>query len=321
MNRRGAIAAGIALAIAATSVCAQGYPDRAVKIYQGYAPGGNADTIARLIGNEMSKSLGAPFIVEVRSGAGGTIAASSVAHAKPDGYTLLLATGGHAVADALYAKLGYKSVADFQMVSTVTYFPFLIVVRSDSSHRSFVDLLKMAREKPGSFSYGTAGVGSTHHLGGELLSKLARAEFVHVPYRGDSASVTALLGGEIPFIIAPPTAVVGNIQAGKLRAIAVTSPQRWPGMPDVPTVAEQGIEGYDVQSWAGLMAPAGTPAAIVDRLNKATREAIAISDVKRHLEEMGGEARASSPKEMEALVTFEIQKWTKVVSEANIPKQ
>ena len=321
MNRRGAIGAGIALAIAATSAGAQGYPDRAVKIFQGYAPGGNADTIARLVGNEMSKSLGAPFIVEVRSGAGGTIAASSVAHAKPDGYTLLLATGGHAVADALYAKLGYKSVADFQMISTVTYFPFLIVVRSDSSYRSFVDLLKIAREKPGSLSYGTAGVGSTHHLGGELLSKLAGADLVHVPYRGDSASVTALLGGESPFIIAPPTAVVGNIQAGKLRAIAVTSPQRWPGMPDVPTVAEQGIEGYDVQSWAGLMAPAGTPAPIVERLNMATRQAIAVPDVKRHLEEMGGEARASTPKEMEALVTSEIQKWTKVVSEANIPKQ
>jgi tripartite-type tricarboxylate transporter receptor subunit TctC len=170
-------------------------------------------------------------------------------------------------------------------------------------------------------AYGTAGVGSTHHLAGELLAKMAGAPMLHVPYRGDAAALTALLGGDIPFIVAPPTAVMSNILAGKLRAIATTGPQRWPGLPNVPTVAEQGVPGYDVRSWAGLMAPAGTPRPIVERLQVETQRALQTAAVRQRLEEMGGEARGSTPEEMKTMVSREVDKWTQVVADAKIPRQ
>ena len=322
MKRRLFLAAcGTWAACAAWPASAQTYPDHAVKIYQGFAPGGNADAIARAVGIELGKSLGQPVVVEAQAGAGGTIAASTVARAKPDGYTLLLATGGHAVAGALYSTLPYKTVADFEMVSTITYFPFLVVVNANSKFQSFAELIAAARAAPATLAYGTAGVGSTHHLAGELLQSMAKAPMLHVPYRGDAASITALLAGDIPFIIAPPTAVMSNIQAGKLRALATTGPQRWPGMPNVPTVAEQGVPGYDVRSWAGLMAPAGTPRPVVDRLNSETVKALSTPAVRQRLEDMGGEARGSTPEEMKAMVGNELQKWTQVVAEARIPKQ
>ena len=300
---------------------AQAYPDRPIKILQGFAPGGNADNIARTVSAEMTKDLKQSIVVEAQTGAGGTIAATTVARSKPDGYTLLLATGGHAVAGALYSTLAYKTVADFEMVSTITYFPFLIVTSADSKLKSFSDLVALGRREAQALSYGSAGIGSTHHLAGELLSKMAKIEMLHVPYRGDAASITAMLGNDVSFIIAPPTAVLANIKAGKLRALATTGPQRWPSLPDVPTVAEQGVVGYDVRSWAGLMAPAGTPRTIVDALNQEVRKALLVPAVRSRLEEMGGEAKGSSPEEMKAMVSAELQKWTQVVADAKIPKQ
>jgi tripartite-type tricarboxylate transporter receptor subunit TctC len=212
-------------------------------------------------------------------------------------------------------------VADFEAISTVTFFPFLVVVRADARYRSFGDVLEAARAKPDAVSYGSAGIGSTHHLAGELLAKMAKAPMLHVPYRGDAAAVTALLSGDVPFIIAPPTAVMSNIQASKLRALATTGPQRWPGLPGVPTVAEQGVPGYDVRSWAGLLAPAGTPRPIVDRLNADTQKALLAPAVRQRLEDMGGEARGSTPDEMKTMVARELEKWTMVVADSQIPKQ
>jgi tripartite-type tricarboxylate transporter receptor subunit TctC len=321
-RRRLLVAAGLAMACAAPlDGMAQGYPDKPIKVYQGFAAGGNADTIARVVGAEMTKGLAQPFVVEAQAGAGGTIAAATVARAKPDGYTLLLATGGHAVAGALYNKLGYQTVSDFQMVSTITYFPFLLVVRADSPYRGLSEVLAAARADARSVSYGSAGIGSTHHLAGELLVKTAKAEMLHIPYRGDAAAVTALLGGEVPMIIAPPTAVMANIKAGKLRALATTGAQRWSQMPELPTVAEQGVPGYDVRSWAGFMAPAGTPRPIVDRLQAETLKALQAPGVRARLEEMGGEARGSTPEEMTTMVAAELKRWAAVVNDAHIPKQ
>ena len=322
MRRRRFLAAGLTLACAAPlTASAQDYPDKPIKIYQGFAAGGNADTIARVVGAEMSKGLGQPFVVEAQTGAGGTIAAGTVARAKPDGYTLLLATGGHAVAGALYSKLNYQTVSDFQMISTVTFFPFLLVVRADSPYRSLAELLAAARGDARSISYGTAGIGSTHHLAGELLVRSAKVEMLHIPYRGDAASVTALLAGEVPMIIAPPTAVMPNIKAGKLKALAATGAQRWSAMPELPTVAEQGVPGYDVRSWAGFMAPAGTPRPIVERLRAETLKALQVPSVRARLEEMGGEARGSTPEEMTTMVASELKRWTAVVNDASIPRQ
>jgi tripartite-type tricarboxylate transporter receptor subunit TctC len=321
MKRRNILLAGVALAGAHPLTWGQTYPDRAVKILQGFAPGGNADNIARVVSAEMAKGLNQSFVVEAQTGAGGTIASASIARAKPDGYSLLLATGGHAVAGALYNSLPYKTVADFDMVSTITYFPFLIVTSADSKLRSFADLLAAAKKTPEGLSYGTAGIGSTHHLAGELLAKMGKVDLLHVPYRGDAASITAMLANDVSFIIAPPTAVLSNIKAGKLRALATTGMQRWAGLPDLPTVAEQGVAGYDVRSWAGLMAPAGTPRPIIDRLNQEVLKALQVSTVKARLEEMGGEAKGSTPEEMKAMVASELQKWTQVVTDAKIPKQ
>ena len=302
-------------------VPAQTYPDRSIKILQGFAPGGNADAIARAVGLEMGKGLGQTMVVEAQAGAGGTIAATAVARAKPDGYTLLLATGGHAVAGALFNNLAYRTVQDFEMVSTITYFPFLVVVPANSKFANLSALLSAAKANPEQISYGSAGIGSTHHLAGELLASMSKSQLLHVPYKGDSASLTALLAGDIPMIIAPPTAVMANIKAGKLRALATTGPQRWPGLPDVPTVADQGVPGYDVRSWAGLMAPAGTPRPVIERLNAEVQKVLPLPAVKARLEDMGGEVRGSTPEEMKTLVASQTQKWIQVVNDAKIPKQ
>ena len=320
MIRRDFLLSSVALAATASSAWAQAYPDRVIRISQGFAAGGNADAIARLVGNEMAKKLGQSVVVEALAGAGGTLASGAVARAKPDGYSLLLATGGHAVAGAIYGKLPYRTVDDFEMISTITFFPFLIVVRADSKYKSLNGVLADAKAKAGSIAYGTAGIGSTHHLAGELLGVMAKTELLHVPYRGDSASTTALLGGEIPMTIAPPTAVLQNIKAGKLRAIAVTGFQRWAPLPEVATVAEQGVAGYDVRSWAGLMAPAGTPHPVIERLNAEVANAIKQPNVRASLEDMGGDVRGSTPEEMKSLVASELARWSRIVSERNIPK-
>ena len=320
MQRRTFAAAALSAAACWPAARAQAWPARPIKAVQGFAAGGNADTIARVVGNEMARGLGQPLVVEAVAGAGGTLASAAVARAAPDGYTLLLATGGHAVAGALYDKLPYTTVESFQMVSTVTFFPFLLVTSPNSKFRSLADVLAAARAAPESVAYGSAGVGSTHHLAGELMAKMAGVKLLHVPFRGDSASVTALLGGEIPLVIAPPTAVLGQLKAGKLRALAITGARRWPLMPEVPTVAEQGVPGFDVSSWAGWMLPAGTPQPIVERLHAETQKALQTDAVKARLEEMGGEAHGSTPQDMTAMVAAELKKWTQVVADARITR-
>ncbi|MDB5822396.1 MAG: Tripartite tricarboxylate transporter family receptor [Herminiimonas sp.] len=324
MDRRQFIKSGAVGATALATglpVWAQDYPDRPIKLLQGFAPGGNADTTARLIGSEISKYLGQPVIVEAQTGAGGTLAAGAVARSKPDGYTLLLATGGHAVAAALYDNLAYKTVAGFDMVSTITYFPFLVVTSAGSKLQNFRDVLVAAKSNKEAITYGTAGIGSTHHLAGELLAKMAGINMLHVPYRGDTASMTALLSNDVSIIIVPATAVISNIKGGKLRALATTGPQRWKALPEVQTVAEQGVAGYDVRSWTGLMAPAGTARPIIDRLNSELRKALLVPALKSRLEDLVGDVQTSTPEEMKAMVSSEVARWTQVVAEAKIPKQ
>jgi tripartite-type tricarboxylate transporter receptor subunit TctC len=300
---------------------AQSYPERPIRVYQGFAAGGNADMIARAVGTEMSKGLGQPLVIESQAGAGGTLAANTVAHARADGYTLLLATGGHAVAGAMFNTLPYKTVADFEPISTLTAFPFLLVVRTDHPSQSLVDLLALARSPGSGVAFGSAGIGSTHHLAGELLGRMAKVELLHVPYRGDAASVAALLSGDVPLIIAPPTAVLSHLHAGKLRALAVSSATRWNGLPNIPTVAEQGVAGFDVRSWAGLLAPAGTPRSVIDRLHAEAQRALIQPSVKSRLEAIGGEATGSTPEEMKTMLASELQRWSQLVADAHIPKQ
>jgi tripartite-type tricarboxylate transporter receptor subunit TctC len=311
----------VAFAVSGAPVWAQEYPQRPIKIIQGFAPGGNADSIARLLGQEMSKGLGQPIVVEAKPGAGGNIAAETVARANPDGYTLLLAVGGHSVSGALYKSLGYKSVEGFEWISTATVFPFVISVRSESPRKTLGDVIAAAHAKPDAVSYGSAGVGSTQHLTGALLSSLIGAKMLHVPYKGDAGSLTALIAGDVDFVVAPGTATLPHVKGGRIRAVAVTGATRWQGLPDVPTVQESGVPGFDVGSWAGLATTAGTPRAIVDRLGAEMHKALMVPELRARLEGFGGEVRGCTPEEMRNRVAGEIQRWSKVIADANIPKQ
>lgn len=300
---------------------AQDYPSRPIRIIQGFPPGGNADSVARVLAQELQKGLGQPVVVEARPGAGGTVGADVVAKSTADGYTLALLTGGHAVAGALYKSLPYKTVDDFEWISTATEFPFLISTRSEAKITSLADLVRAAKANPGKISYGSAGVGATQHLTTELLAAEAGVKFLHAAYRGEAASLTATLSGEVEFNVTTATVAKSHVEAGKLRALAVTSNTRWRGLPQVPTAEEAGIKGFNVSSWAGIAAPRGTPKSTIDRLNAEMQRALKVEEVRTRLEAFGGEVRGSTPVEMRARVAREVERWSKVIRDSNIERQ
>jgi tripartite-type tricarboxylate transporter receptor subunit TctC len=314
------MAVGIALCGAVHDGFAQTYPNRPVRMLHGFAAGANVDTIARVMSPELGRLLGQTVIVEPQAGAGGTIAAASVARAKPDGYTLLMGTGSHSVAGALYEKLPYDTEKSFSSISTVTFFAFAVTASAAGRYHNLNDLVAYARANPGRVNYGSSGSGSTNHLAGEVLAKMTNTQMVHVPYKGFAPALTALLGGEIDFVVGSASSVLGNVKAGKMRVLAMAAPRRWSGMPDVQTSFEQGLNGYDMSSWAGLMAPADLPRAIVERLNADTQKVLQIAAIKTTFEELGGDPRGSTPAEMSALIASELQRWTQVVNDAKIPK-
>ena len=297
------------------------YPTRPLRLVVPYPAGGNADVVGRILGNEMVKGLGQHIVVEVRPGAGGTIGADAVARATPDGYTLLLVTGGHAVAGASYKSLPYRAVDSFSMISTATFFPFVLVVRADGGYPSLPALLQAAKATPGAIKFGAAGPGVTQHLTGELLSSMAGAKFLYVPYKGDAPAVTALLSAEINFIITPTAPVLPHVQSGRFKLLATTGTARWKGMPEVPTVAESGVSGFEVSSWIGLATTAGAPHGAVKRLNAEMQRSIRVPEVTFRLEQIGGEVRGGSPEEMRARVASELQRWTQVIRDAGIQLQ
>ena len=298
------------------------YPDRPVRVFQGFPAGGNADTVARIVTGEMAKAMGQPFVVEAKPGAGGTIAADAVAKARADGLTLLIATGAHAIAPAMYQSLPYVTETAFQPVSTLTNFPFLLVVNNESKYRNLQDLLNAAKVKAGALNFGSAGQGTGQHMAGELLGRSASVSVTHVPYRGEAPAITALLGNELDFAMVAPTAVVAHIKAGKLRALATTGSSRWQGLPQLPTVAEQGMPNFEVSSWIALLAPMGTPKAIVDRLNAEVRAALRNGGVRARLEEStGGVVLASSPEELKAAISADIKRWSQLVADAKLVRQ
>lgn len=300
---------------------AENYPSRPIRLIHGFAAGGAADTLSRIIADGLSKRLGQPSVVEAKPGAGGNIAADVIAKAAPDGYTVGLVTGAHAISAATYKSLSYRPAESFEMISTLVYYALVIAVRNDYPAKSLGELIAIAKEKPGSLSFGSVGFGSTHHLAGELLNSMAGIEMVHVPYRGDSQSITALLGGEVPVIIGTPVLLAPQIQSGAVRGLAVTSSTRTALLPNVPTAEEAGVKGYDVRTWAGLLAPKGTPPAIITALNAATLEALKDPELKQRLEiAVGGEVRGSTPEEMKRLIKTEIAKWAGVVDRAQIPR-
>lgn len=324
MRRMKRLAAAIFLlgsCLATGPASADTYPSRPIRLLHGFAAGGAADTLSRIIADGLSKKLGQPIIVEAKPGAGGNIAADAVAKAAPDGYTIGLVTGAHAISAATYKSLSYQPAESFDMISTLVYYALVIAVRSDHPAKSLGGLIAMAKEKPGTLSFGSVGFGSTHHLAGELLNAMAGIDIMHVPYRGDSQSLTALLGGEVPVVVGTPVLLAPQIQSGAIRGLAVTSPKRTALLPDVPTVEEAGVKGYDVRTWAGLLAPKGTPPSVVGALNAATLDVLKDPELRQRLETaVGGEVRGSTPDEMKQLIESEIAKWSAVVERAKIPK-
>ncbi len=309
------------LAVASGAASAQDFPSRPIKILQGFAPGGNADAISRVLADELSKSLGQAVTVEARAGAGGNLATAEVVKSQPDGYTLVLLTTGHVISAALYKSLPFDPVNDLQFITTVSELPHFIVVNAGKSpHKTIQDLIAAAKAKPGGVTFGTAGIGTGQHLGAELLNASIGAKMVHVPYRGDSGSVTGLLSGDVDFIVAPLPAVQGNIDAGTFRALAQTAAKTWPTMPNVPPISSA-IPNFEVMAWTGVATTKGVPAPVVAKLNQELRRIIALPQVEKKLRDFGGEPASSTPEQITDKTRSEIAKWTKVIAEADIPKQ
>jgi tripartite-type tricarboxylate transporter receptor subunit TctC len=306
------------LLVLASPVRAQDYPNRLIKLLQGFPPGGNVEFVARLLAHEMSKSLGQTIIVESKPGQAGSLAAEAVAVAEPDGHTLLLVVGAHPATAAVYKKLKYDPVDAFAWISTASFYPFIICVRQDSKLKSFADLLASARAEPGKVSSGTAGNGSIAHMTTEMLGQMTGVKFLSVPYRGEAPAVTGLLSGDVDFVVSTAALAIPHVRSGVVRALAVTGATRWKDIPDVPTVAEGGLADFEVISWSGMAAPARTPKPIIDRLHAEIATAISLPDVRSKLEAAGSEVRATAPAEMRALVDRQVKMWSKVAKDAGI---
>lgn len=311
------LAAGLAAAPAAAQ--APRFPDKPIKILVGFSAGGGTDVVARILALKMSESLGQTVVVENRTGASGLIAGEIVARAPADGYTLMMGSQTtYAVAPTLYKKETLDPARDFAGVAMAAISPLVLVVHPSVAAQSVKDVIAMAKDKPGTVYFGSGGLGTTPHMTGELFSSVASIKLTHVPYRGEAPAINDLIGGQFPLMFANLSVVIGNIRAGKLRALAVTSAQRAPAAPDIPTVAEAGLPGFEAATWFALVAPAGTPGDVLARLNAEMKRALALPDVKQRFADLGMTAEDSTPATLDAYIKSEIAKWTKVVKDANI---
>lgn len=304
------------------SAQAQTWPARPISIVVGFAPGGNIDGVARSIGPAMSEALGQPVVVENRPGAGGNIGSAFVAKAAPDGYTLLLMSKGHAASASLYKKLPYDSVNDFRVAGMLVNYPYIIVVPGNSPYSSLKALADAVKAKPGGVDYGTGGVGTGMHLAAELMLAQLSMQMQHVPYKGGNAAQIAMMTGEIATFFTTPVGMVELHNSGKARVLGVTTRERFPRLPDVPTVAETLAPGFDARGWMVLAAPKGTPDAVMARLNAAIRTATSRRDVQERLINQG--TVVEDPRAPEAAQKFlvdEVQRWKSVVQAAKIPLQ
>jgi tripartite-type tricarboxylate transporter receptor subunit TctC len=299
---------------------ADAYPAKPVRIVVPFGPGGVADLTIRVVAQKLSERMGQQFVVENKPGAGGIAAAQAVTQAKPDGYTLFLVSNGTAVSASLFKSLPFDPVKDFSPVGTLAVFSLAIVVNSDGKIATLQDLIASAKAgaKP---NVGTINIGSTQHLAAELFKSQTGFDLTIVPYKSSPDVVAALKAKDVQvvFEILPP--LLPQIKSGWMKPLAVTGQKRFPGLPNVPTAIESGLKGYDVTSWNGLSAPAGTPAAVVERLNKEINAIVAMPDVKQKLLDLGVEARGSTPQALNQLLVAEIDKWKQVVERAKIEKQ
>ena len=311
---RACLVALVAIA-APLAAAAQDYPTRPVVLVSPFPPGGSVSLVARIVAEKMGETLGQSIVVENRGGAGGTIGARSVAKSPPDGYTLLLGyTGTLAIGPSMYPNAGFDPRKDFAPVGRIGTAPTLLVVHPSVPVHSVAELIAYAKANPGKLNFGSAGIGTVGHLAGELMATMAGLRLVHVPYKGTGPAITDLLGGHIPMMFTPVPTAHAQAESGLLRALAVTGAERSSLLPNVPTVAESGLPGYEAALRYGLVAPAGTPRAIIERLNKELRTALAAEDVRSRLAADGAEVLPSTPEQYAADINREEATWSKVVN-------
>lgn len=297
---------------------AQGYPTRPVRVVVGFPPGGPTDAIARIVAQKLSDNLGQQFYVENIGGAGGNTAAGQVARVTPDGYTLMVISTGFVVNPSLYAKVPYDPIKDFAPVTLVAASPNIVVVNPKVEAKTLPELVKLIKDHPGKYSFAGPGVGSTPHLGGELFRLAFKLDLVHVPFTGAAPAVQATVGGHTPIAFTALPSSLSAVQAGQLRALGVAATERVAILPDVPTFAEQGIQGQEADTLTGLVAPTGTPKAIIDQLQREIAAIAAQPDVKEKLTTLGFKPVANTPDQFGERIRLEIDKWGKVVRDANL---
>ena len=313
-QRLAALGAALCLAAAATAQAqAPGYPVKPVKLVVPYPPGGPTDIVARVVAQKLSEQTGQQFIVDNRAGAGGNPGAELVAHSAPDGYTLVVATTAHAINPSLFKNLGYRLLKDFAPVSQLTGGPLVIVAHPALPANNVAELIALAKAKPGELNFASSGNGQSTHLAAELFDSMAGVKMKHIPYKGSAPALTDVIAGQTQLMFDTMLSAMPHVKSGKLKALAVTSPKRSPVAPDLPTVAESGLPGYEAIAWNGLLAPAGTPPEVVARLNAELRKALALPEVKDKFEAQGFAASWNTPEAFGGFLQVEVDKWAKVV--------
>ena len=316
----GSIASAVVLGaglLGGTSALAQAYPTKPVTIIVPFAAGGTTDILARIIGQALTAELGQSVVVDNRAGAGGNIGGQAAAKAAPDGHTLFMGTvGTHAINASLYKKMPFDPVKDFAPLTRVANVPNLLVANPAQPYKSVKDLIAYAKANPGKVNFGSSGNGSSIHLSGELFKSLAKVDMQHVPYKGSAPAVTDLLGNQIGIMFDNMPSAIQHVRSGKLVPLAVTTAKRSPELPNVPTIAEAGVPGYEATSWFGMFAPAGTPAPVLAKLNDAIVKVLAQPDVKKKINEQGAEVYSETPEQFAAFIQAESVKWGKVVKES-----
>ena len=310
-----------ALALCASAAFGQGFPNRPVKIIVPFTAGSATDILARTIGQKLSEMWGQPVIVENRAGAGGTIGAGIVAKSSPDGYTLMVHSSAHAVNASMYPVLPYDTVKDFVELATLGGQPNVLVVAPSAGFKTTADLVAAAKKTPGALNYGSAGVGSGTHINAEKFKIVAGIDAVHIPYKGTPEAITDTMTGRVTYFFSPISAALPNIREGKLVALGVSTAKRSSALPNVPTIAEGGLPGFDYNLWVGLWAPAGTPQDIVDRINADVAKVLATPDVRERLAALGAEPMVMTPAEFRKFMRDEMDDSAKVVKAANIKAQ
>lgn len=311
-------AAAAAFIVMTADAGAQSWPTKTIHMVVPFPAGGSADTLARLLGQKISPDLGQPIIIDNKPGAGGNIGTEFAAKAPADGYTILMTPSSFASQPSLYSKLDWDPVRDFTPVALIATTPNILVVGTSVPAHSVKELIALAKSEPGKLSYGSGGVGATNHLAGELFKRMTGTQIVHVPYRGNPLAVIDVMSGQVTMMFDFMITSLPHVKAGKLRALAVTGARRSPQVPDLPTVAEAGVPGYEASTWFAVMAPAGTAPAIVATLNQRLNAALKLPDVRARLDQLGAEPLGGSPEDAARLLKSEIGKWADVIKAAHI---